>query len=567
MIVQSVTSHPWQPLTQTVADTFLRRGYEGRRQVAALDAGREPDAVPDGRRLHAQPDTGEIRVAVLPDQVPGGPGAHDALDAQGRRLREPGADAVPLLEQCGDDFLLHLAVQAERGLALGLVEAQLDERVLVGQLAEGGEECGALGRVLGLDQGLERGPPPRVRETQIRQSHHADALVRHRPIENRSRSSAHCRGSHAQCRPVTPSVTVVQRESQAGARGYPVVGVAMVLVSAALFAVNGTVSKLVLDAGIPPLRLVEIRSAGAALVLCSIALATDPQSLRLTRSDVAITAAVGVIGVAMTQWLYFVALTRVPVGVALLVEFTAPLLVALWMRFAHKTPMRRRVWCATGLVLAGLALVAQVWTGLAFDGVGMAAAVGDAVALGSYYLLGERCLARRPPLALAALSFLGSAVFWAALVPWSSFPYDRLDDAVTIGGTSVPLWLLVASVVLLGTVVPFVLVLFGLQHIGATRTGLVGTLEPVLAGLIAWGALGEHLETVQVVGAVVVLGGIALAETAGSQQSAVSAAPSRTGDETVDLVDLGTTVPAALPPLTRLPEPREVVRAEDPARR
>ena len=73
------------------------------------------------------------------------------------RLREPGADAVPLLEQCGDDFLLHLAVQAERGLALGLVEAQLDERVLVGQLAEGGEECGALGRVLGLDQGLERG--------------------------------------------------------------------------------------------------------------------------------------------------------------------------------------------------------------------------------------------------------------------------------------------------------------------------------------------------------------------------------------------------------------------------
>ncbi|MGZ4648939.1 MAG: EamA family transporter [Kineosporiaceae bacterium] len=323
-------------------------------------------------------------------------------------------------------------------------------------------------------------------------------------------------------------------DMRANTGAYPVAGVALVAASAALFAINGTASKLVLAAGLSPMQLAEARSVGAALVLCVAAVALDRRSLRLTRGQVAVNALIGVVGIGMTFWLYFVALSRVPVGIALLVEFTAPVLVALWMRFVRRASIRRRVWPAAGLVLTGLALVAQVWAGLTLDGLGLAAAAGDAIALATYFVLGERCLAQRNPVAVSAVSFVGSAGFFSVLLPWWTFPFDRLAGAVAVGEVAVPVGLLVLGVVLLGTVVPFVLELYGLRSIGATRTGLVGTLEPVLAGVVAWGMLDERLAVVQVIGAAVVLAAIVIAESAGpppthAPDAATQAAGARNG--------------------------------------
>jgi drug/metabolite transporter (DMT)-like permease len=230
-------------------------------------------------------------------------------------------------------------------------------------------------------------------------------------------------------------------------------------------------------------------------------------------------AAYGVVGVAMVQWLYFAAISRMPVGIALLIEFTAPLLVALWVRFGRGRPVRARVWLALALVLAGLALVARVGAGLSVDVAGLGFAGLAAVSLAAYYVLGEYGLGRRDPVSLAAWSFTAAALFWALLLPWWRFPFHRLTAQAVVGGgtvpsQAVPVWALVAWVVLLGTVAPFGLALAGLGRIGATRTGLIGTTEPPLAGLVAWVVLGETLSPVQVVGAVVVLAGIVLAETA-----------------------------------------------------
>jgi len=292
-------------------------------------------------------------------------------------------------------------------------------------------------------------------------------------------------------------------------------GIGFVVAAACLFAVNGTVSKLVLASGMSSLHLVEIRSAGAAAVLCLAALARDRRSLAVRRRDLAFLAVYGVVGVAMVQWLYFVAISRIPVSVALLVEFTAPLLVALWVRFVRRRPVRRRIWPALALVLAGLALVAQVWAGLTLDALGLAAAVVCAGVLAAYYLLGEHGLATRDPVPLAALGFGAAAVFWMILLPPWTFPVGSLAVPVhTVGAFTLPAGVLVACVVLLGTVAPFVLVLLGLRRIGATRAGLLGTLEPVLAGGVAWLVLGERLGWVQLAGAAVVLAGIVLAETA-----------------------------------------------------
>jgi drug/metabolite transporter (DMT)-like permease len=291
------------------------------------------------------------------------------------------------------------------------------------------------------------------------------------------------------------------------------IGVAAVLAGAALFAINGTVSKVVLEAGMSSLRLVEIRCTAAAVAFFLIAAVRSPGSLRIGVRELGFVMVYGITGIALVQWLYLVAIARMPVSLALLIEYTAPLLVALWVRFARRGEVRARVWAALVLSFGGLAVVAQVWQGLTLDGLGMLAAGAAAISLAAYYLLGERGLGRRDPFSLSAWSFVAAGAFWSLLLPWWSFPFDLLDERAAIAGTTVPVWLLVIWVVLLGTVAPFGLSLFGISRIGATRTGLIGTAEPVLAGLFAWIVIGELLTGWQLAGACVVLAGIVLAET------------------------------------------------------
>jgi drug/metabolite transporter (DMT)-like permease len=289
--------------------------------------------------------------------------------------------------------------------------------------------------------------------------------------------------------------------------------VAAVLTAALLFAINGTVSKVVLEAGMSSLRLVEIRCTAAAAAFFLIAALRSPRTLRIGPRELGFVVVYGITGIALVQWLYLVAIARMPVSLALLIEFTAPLLVALWVRFVRRGEVRSRVWAALVLSFGGLAVVTQVWEGVVLDGLGVLAAGAAAVSLAAYYLLGERGLGRRDPFSLSAWSFAAAAAFWSLLLPWWSFPFELMDDRVPIAGVTAPVWLLVIWVVLLGTVAPFGLSLFGIGRIGATRTGLIGTAEPVLAGLVAWIVIDELLTGWQLAGAGIVLAWIVLAET------------------------------------------------------
>lgn len=298
----------------------------------------------------------------------------------------------------------------------------------------------------------------------------------------------------------------------------PALGAAMAVGGALLFAVNGTVSKVVLGAGVSAMRLVELRCVGAALFLFGWVAATRPASLRVGRKELGFLLVYGVLGIALVQWFYLVAIARMPVGVALLLEFTAPLLVALWVRFVRRERVRARIWVALGCCLVGLALVAQVWRGATLDGIGVLAGIAAAVALAAYFLLGERAVGGRDTPSLAAWAFVFAGVLWSILQPWWTLPTEVLAADVGLPGpfdaVVAPVWLLVVWVVALGTVVPFLLTLGAIRNLGATRSGLIGTVEPVAAGMVAWVVLGEVLAPIQVVGALVVVAGIALAETA-----------------------------------------------------
>lgn len=291
-----------------------------------------------------------------------------------------------------------------------------------------------------------------------------------------------------------------------------------VVLASVLFAVNGTVAKLAMQAGLGPTRLVELRTLGSAIVLAVAVLLVSPRAPRPRGRELAALAVLGVVGMAMVQWLYLMAISRLPVGLALLVEYTAPVLVALWARFVLREHVRSRVWWALAACLAGLTLVAQVGPGVALDALGMVAAGASAVALAAYYLLGDRLVRARSPLSTQTWSMVFAAAFWIVLQPlWTFDPAVLADDVVLPGalaGSRAPLWLLVAWIVVLGTVVPYVLVLVGVSRLGPARTGLLGMIEPVVAGAAAWVVLGESMTAVQLAGGAVVLAGVAMAETA-----------------------------------------------------
>jgi drug/metabolite transporter (DMT)-like permease len=300
----------------------------------------------------------------------------------------------------------------------------------------------------------------------------------------------------------------------------PALGYALVLSAIALWSVNATLAKIVVDSGgLSPLRLAELRASGAGVVLFAAVALLRPRSLRLSRRELGFLAVFGIAGLAFVHFLYFTAITHLDIGIALVIQYVAPVLVALWARFFVHEPVRRRLWVALALALTGLSLVVELWSGGTLDGVGVASALGGACAYAVYILMAERSLQRgRDVFSLLAWGFVFAALFWTVAQPWWSFPGHILgEDASLLGrlaDTTAPVWLLLAYIVLFGTIIPFVLMIAALHHLPATRATVVAMAEPVLAGLVAYAWLKEEIGALQIVGGMLVLMGIVLAQTA-----------------------------------------------------
>jgi drug/metabolite transporter (DMT)-like permease len=293
----------------------------------------------------------------------------------------------------------------------------------------------------------------------------------------------------------------------------------MAFTAATLWAVNGVISKVIIESGgIAAPRLTEVRTTGAFLMLAAALLLVRPQSLRIRRGELPVLLTFGVLGLAFVQWFYFEAISRLDIGVALLIQYIAPVLVALWARFAYHEPVRRRIWAALALSILGIALLVELWSGLTLDGLGVAAALGSAVTFAVYILSAERAVTRRDPVSLVCYGFLLASIFWAVLQPWTSFPVELVDESVSLLGRledlSLPVWLLMGWMVVLGTIVPFALLAASLRHIPASRAAITAMFEPVAATVFAFAWLGESLTAFQLIGGLVVLAAILLAQTA-----------------------------------------------------
>ena len=311
----------------------------------------------------------------------------------------------------------------------------------------------------------------------------------------------------------------------------PLLGVLMVISSTALFAVNGTVSKLVMRAGVEAPQLTLIRAAGAVtgLLLLSALLRPGLRRLRITRRELPMLVGYGLAGFFGVPMLYFVAISRMPVGIALLFEFTAPIFIALWARFGQRHPVRSRLWLGLALSLAGLACVAEVWGDLKLDGLGILAALASAVLLAVYYVLGAQGVRNRDTLSLTTWAFGVSAVAGLLLraLTHGTAGWDVLTAPTDAG---VPVVVLCLYVVVGGSIAPYLLVAAALRHLPATSVGILGMIEPVIATAVAWLALSETLNLPQLAGGALVLAGVVLAETA---RVRTVAAPPPAGEPTL----------------------------------
>jgi drug/metabolite transporter (DMT)-like permease len=307
--------------------------------------------------------------------------------------------------------------------------------------------------------------------------------------------------------PVTPA-----------SRRRPRVGYLMAATAATLWAINGTVSKVILASGISSLRLSQVRMTGAVAGFVIVLLAVAPERLKVRRRELPLLAVWGIGGLAFVQWFYFLAIHRLAIGVALLIEYVAPLAVALWARYVFRERVRRRIWFALVLALVGLALIVDVRHGGTVSTTGVVFALSSAAAYTFYLLLAERGLGDRDAVSLLAWGFAFGALFWCFVAPWWTFPAERVGADVSLlgrlSGYHLPVWALMAFLIVIGTIVPFFLIVSALRHLPATRVAIIAMLEPVGATIVAWAWLNESLGALQLVGAAIVLAGIVLAQTA-----------------------------------------------------
>ncbi|MET7683710.1 EamA family transporter [Streptomyces sp. NPDC005423] len=296
-------------------------------------------------------------------------------------------------------------------------------------------------------------------------------------------------------------------------RGGKGAGLGLALLSAFAFGGSGVAAKPLIEAGLDPLHVVWLRVTGAALVMLPLAV----RHRALVRRRPGLLLGFGLLAVAGVQACYFGALSRIPVGVALLVEYLAPALVLGWVRFVQRRPVTRAAVLGVVLAAGGLACVVEVWSGLRFDALGLVLALGAACCQVGYFVLsdqgGDAGEAAPDPIGVIAYGLLvGAAVLTATARPWT-MDWSVLTGDARMNGTPVAAGLLLAWIVLVATVLAYVTGVLSVRRLSPQVAGVVACLEAVVATVLAWVLLGEHLSAPQIAGGAVVLAGAFIAQS------------------------------------------------------
>lgn len=296
----------------------------------------------------------------------------------------------------------------------------------------------------------------------------------------------------------------------------PVVGVTAVSFAAVMFGFNASSVKIILGTEISPEQLVLFRATFTAVLAGIFLLLTNKKAFRVTKKELPLLIFYGIFGIALMQWSYSNAVSLLPISVALLIEYTAIVIVPLVSLLLFKEKVRPRLWFGIAAVLIGLAIVSNVWDS-DLNPEGVAWAFMAAGCLSIYFLIGEHTQRKRDAMSTLFYTFAVAAVFWAILNFINPAKMIDINLVFNLGGNldhiSMPVWAGLLWIGIMGSFIPMLLDYIALGNLSATAVGVIATAETVFATIFAWAWLNESMTTLEVIGGLIVVAGIVLAET------------------------------------------------------
>lgn len=305
-----------------------------------------------------------------------------------------------------------------------------------------------------------------------------------------------------------------QLDSRTGSANQFRLGLALALASAFTFGFSGPLAKSLIEAGWSPTAAVTARLASGAVVMAVFGALMHRgwigEALRHWRTVLAY----GFIPVAGAQWCYFNAVSHLSVGVALLLEYTAPLLVVGWVWATTRRRPSNLTLVGVVVAISGIMLVLNVFAAANINVVGVAWGLAAAVCAACYFVMSGKVAADGDglnPITLATGGLFVGAVTVALLGFSGVMPMTFTANDTVIAGWTTSWIVPVVALALVPTAIAYTLGIMGIARLRPRFASLVGLAEVLFAVLIAWAVLGEAMTALQAIGGIVVLAGLALA--------------------------------------------------------
>lgn len=304
-------------------------------------------------------------------------------------------------------------------------------------------------------------------------------------------------------------MTTLTRDETATAGGSRAVsGLLFALLSAVTFGLSGALARGLLDTGWTPGSVVLVRIGLAAVVVAPFGYVALRGRWSLLVANRGLVLVYGLFAVAATQFCYFSAVGQMQVGPALLIEFTAPAAIVVWLWLRHGERPGALTLAGAGLAALGLVLVLDLVSGADLNVAGVLWALGAMVGVAIYFVISADEDNGLPPLALAAAGLVIGGLFLALLGLVGLLPMAATTQDVTMAGSSVPWWI---PLVLLGLVTAAIAYVAGIaasRRLGSRLASFVALTEVLMGVLWAWVLLDELPRTIQIVGGTLILAGV-----------------------------------------------------------
>lgn len=274
----------------------------------------------------------------------------------------------------------------------------------------------------------------------------------------------------------------------------------MVAGGAILFGVNGNISTLLFNDGVTPLTLISFRMLIGGLCLLAVMITWQRKALKAPRRHWGWIVVFGLV-LAMNTFTYFLAISRLPLAVALVIIFTSATWIALGEALWYRRIPSLQVLISLGLSLIGVVLLTGIWHASLnnLDMLGLFYALIALIAYTAYLLCGRRVGRYLPSMTSTGYGAVVASIFWFSVQPPWAIPVKTWSSYHII---------LIVLVGIIGMAIPFALVVGGLRRVDAARVGIVGMLELPASGIIAYFLLGQHLDISQILGCLFVLAGV-----------------------------------------------------------